>query len=117
MSNTIEVKRRKVFIVGDMTFSSMLKARDYLKEYPYEYKGKRYSSKTQIKYLIDKEKRYELDEVFKKYAAVDIEFFNKRYVDNYYGNKLIEVLSNADFHKDSLRIVEKYNKLIGLYDV
>lgn len=112
MSCTIEIKRKRVFIVGDQTFENRKEAQEYLDEYPYEYDGERYSSKYWVRKEIEEQKNREIQGVFSETTGCNVWSYDATYVYAGGGSKLLRAVGNLEFLKKALQIAEKYDRLM-----
>jgi hypothetical protein len=112
MSCTIEIKRKRVFIVGDQTFENRKEAQEYLERYPYEYDGERYSTKCRVRDEIEDQKKREIFDVFKDTTNCNVWHYDATYVNAGGGHRLLRAVGNLEFLKKALQIAEKYDRLM-----
>ena len=112
MSCTIEIKRKRVFIVGDQTFENRKEAQEYLERYPYEYDGERYSTKCRVRSRIEEQKNGEIREAFRDIAGCNVWSYDAAYVNAGGGHRLLRAVGNLEFLKKALQIAEKYDRLM-----
>ena len=112
MSCTIEVKRKRVFIVGNQIFENRKKAQEYLERYPYEFNGVRYSEKRWVRSQIEHQKNAEIREAFKDIAGCNVWSYDATYVNAGGGHRLLRAVGNLEFLKKALQIAEKYDRLM-----
>ena len=109
---TIEVKRKRFFIVGNQTFEHRKDAQEYLEGYPYEYNGKRYRTKCLVRDKIENQKRREICDVFEEITNCNVWHYDATYVNAGGGNRLLRAVGNLEFLKKALQIAEKYDRLM-----
>ena len=112
MSCTIEIKRKRVFVVGNQTFENRKEAEEYIERYPYEYDGERYSSKYSVRLQIEDEKDGEIRNVFQETTGCSIWSYDATYVNAGGGHRLLRAVGNLEFLKKALQIAEKYDRLM-----
>ena len=112
MSCTIEVKRKRVFVVGNQTFENRKEAQEYLERYPYEFNGVRYSTKSWVRSSIEKQKKEEIREAFRDIAGCNVWSYDATYVYKGGGDRLLRAVGNLEFLKKALQIAEKYDRLM-----
>ena len=110
--STIEIKRKRVFVVGNQTFENRKEAQEYLERYPYEYDGERYSSKYSVRLQIEQQKDIEIEEVFQETTGCNVWGYDATYVNAGGGDRLIRAVGNLEFLKKALQIAEKYDRLM-----
>ena len=112
MSCTIEVKRKRVFIVGNQIFENRKEAQEYLERYPYEFNGVRYSKKCWVRSKIEEQKNEEIKAAFKENTGCDVWYYDAKYVYKGGGHTLVRAMGNLKFLKKALQIAEKYDRLM-----
>lgn len=111
MTNDIEVKRQRVFIVDDKTFNTRAKAEEYLERFPFVHNGRRVS-RSAMKYILYGEKRNEVHETFNRYSKwKELRQYSGQYVHSEADENLVTMFTNRDFLKDVLKIALKYDKI------
>ncbi|MEL0098592.1 MAG: hypothetical protein VW907_03450, partial [Opitutae bacterium] len=111
MSCTIEVKRKRVFIVGTATFENRKEAQEYLERYPYEYDGERYMSKSGVRSAIAYDKFVEITEAFDSITGLSFDWHDGR-IGRDGKRKIGNAMGNLEFLKKALQIAEKYDRLM-----
>ena len=111
MSCTIEVKRKRVFVVGGATFESRKEAQEYLEEYPYEYDGERYRSKSGVRNAIEYDKFLEITAAFRHITEVSFDWHDGR-IGRDGKRRIGGAMGNLEFLKKALQIAEKYDRLM-----
>jgi len=112
MNSAIKVKRKRVFVVCNVTFDSRAEADAYIEEHPYEYGGCRYSHKHSVIWRIERDRTGEIDQAMHDCCGRGVH----RYTGNF-GSRhdLPDVLGNSAFLKTALQIAEKYDKIMEPY--
>ena len=112
MSCTIEIKRKRVFVVGNQIFENRKESQEYLERYPYEYDGVRYSTKCRVRSKIEEQKNGEIQGVFRENTGCNVWSYDATYVYAGGGRKLLRAVGNLEFLKKALQIAEKYDRLM-----